>query len=155
MAMPQTSSSPIASVGAPVQHKSKTLAALLAAVLGVFGAHWWYLGRPKAWLWTLCACLLIVLIQFYPIWWDNPPFLVLIIPAAASYIEALVLALGADSQFDAKYNPLSGKVTKTRWGPVVIAIFTTLVGSAVVVFGIALIVMHVYIKMGWLDGYVF
>jgi hypothetical protein len=79
----------------------------------------------------------------------------LIIPTTAGYIEALIFALRPDEVFDAKYNPLSGQVNKTRWGPVIIAILTTLLGSTVVVFGIAVIVMHVYIAMGWLDGYVF
>nr|WP_026068214.1 NINE protein [Pusillimonas noertemannii] len=138
----------------PARHRSKVIVALLAAVLGVFGAHWWYLGRPRAWMVTLASCVLIVLAQFYPVWWDNPPFLLLIVPVTAGFIEALVFSLKPDAWFDARYNAGSGKTTRTGWGPVLIAIFTTLLGSSVMLFGIALIVMHVYKALGWLDGYV-
>lgn len=135
-------------------HRSKVIVALLAAILGVFGAHWWYLGRPRAWMVTLASCLMIVLAQFYPVWWDNPPFLLLIVPVTAGFIEALVFSLKPDAWFDERYNAGSGRTTRTGWGPVLIAIFTTLVGSSVLLFGIALIVMHVYKALGWLDGYV-
>lgn len=146
-----------ATMAAPghARHKSKTIAALLAAVLGVFGAHWWYLGRRKAWVLTITTCVLFALSNFYPVWWDSPPFLILIIPLTAGYIEALIFALRPDEVFDAKYNPLSGRVNTTGWGPVIVAILTTLLGGTVMVFGIAVIVMHVYVAMGWLDGYVF
>lgn len=136
------------------RHRSKLIVALLAAVLGAFGAHWWYLGRPKAWLVTLTTCALIVLAQLYPVWWDNPPFLLLIIPVTAGFIEALVFSLKSDEWFDARYNLGSGRRTETGWGPVIIAILTTLFGSSVVLFGIALIVIHAYKALGWLDGYV-
>ncbi|HUH88016.1 MAG TPA: NINE protein [Pusillimonas sp.] len=138
----------------PTSHRSKVIVALLSALLGVFGAHWWYLGRRWAWLVTLTSCVLIVLAQLYPVWWDNPPFLLLIIPVTAGFIEALVFSLKPDAWFDARYNAGSGRTTRTGWAPVLIAIFTTLLGSSVSLFGIALIVMHVYKALGWLDGYV-
>ena len=136
------------------RHRSKVIVALLAAILGVFGAHWWYLGRPRAWMVTATSCLLIVLTQFYPVWWDSPPFFLLIVPITAGFIESLIFSLKTDAWFDARYNLGSGRTTRTGWGPVLVAIFSTLVGSSVLLFGIALIVMHVYRAMGWLDGYV-
>src|SRR5690606_23297011 len=136
------------------RHRSKIIVALLAAVLGVFGAHWWYLGRRFAWLVTLVPVLLLASAWFYPVWWDSPPFLLLIIPITAGFIESLVFALKPDEWFDARYNPGSERTTRTGWGPVIIAIFSTLAGSSVLLFGIALIVMHVYRALGWLDGYV-
>jgi len=138
----------------PVAHRSKSMAALAAAVLGGFGAHWWYLGRRGAWAVTTASCLLIVLAQLYPVWWDSPPFLLLIIPITAGFIESLVISLKSDAWFDARYNPGSTQATATGWGPVIIAIAVTAIGSAVVLFGIALTVMHVYTALGWLDGYV-
>jgi len=66
----------------------------------------------------------------------------------------LVFALKTDAWFDARYNANSGRSTRTGWAPVLIAIFSTLVGSSVLLFGIALIVIHVYRALGWLDGYV-
>lgn len=140
--------------GAGARHRSKIIAALLAAVLGVFGAHWWYLGRRRAWMVTAACCLLAALAALYPVWWDSPPFLLLVIPATAGFIESLIFALRPDEVFDARYNPASGRRTRTGWGPVLIAIGVTLLGSSVLVFGIAMAVMHVYVAMGWLDGYV-
>jgi hypothetical protein len=139
----------------PVRHRSKAAAAWLACLLGVFGAHWWYVGRPKAWMFTAFSVSMLVLAQFYPVWWDNPAFLILIIPVTEGYIEALVFALKPDEWFDARYNPNSGLVNRTGWNAVLAAIATTFFGGTVLVFGIALIVMHVYTAMGWLDGYVF
>lgn len=139
----------------PASPRSKAAAAWMAALLGVFGAHWWYLGRPRAWMFTAFSVAMLVLAQFYTVWWDNPAFLILIIPLTVGYIEALVFALKPDEWFDAKYNPGFGRVNNTGWDAVLAAIATTLFGGTLFVFGIALIVMHVYTAMGWLDGYVF
>ena len=139
----------------PVAHRSKTIAAWLAFLLGVFGAHAWYMRRSWAWLWTAFTVLMLGLMLLYPVWWDCPPFLVLIVPCTAGFIEALIFALKPDDKFDAKYNAGSGKVTQTGWGPVMAAILTTFFGGTVTMIGLALIVMHVYTAMGWLDGYVF
>lgn len=138
----------------PVRHRSKVVAAWLAFLLGVVGAHWWYMGRRGAWLLTAFALAMLALTRLYPVWWDSPPFLILIVPITAGFIEALVFALMADEKFDAKYNPGSGIVTRTGWNAVIAAIVTTFVGGSVLMFGIALIVVHVYTAMGWLDGYV-
>ncbi|TEA77573.1 hypothetical protein ERE07_14370 [Allopusillimonas ginsengisoli] len=130
------------------------IAAWLASLLGLFGAHWWYLGRRGAWAVTLFGVLMLAIAHLYPVWWDNPPFLVLIIPITAGFIESLILALKPDAWFDARYNPGSGQQTQTGWNAVLAAIFATFVGAMVLMFGIALIVMHVYTALGWLDGYV-
>lgn len=139
----------------PVRHKSKVVAAWLACLFGVFGAHWWYMGRRYAWLFTGTTVVMLLLAQLYPIWWDNAPFLILIIPMTEGFIEALFFALQSDEAFDARYNVGSGQQTRTGWNAVLAAIFTTLMGGTALVFGIAVIVMHVYEAMGWLDGYVY
>ena len=142
--------------GAPNErHLSKLALAWLACLFGVFGLHWWYLGRPKAWVITLFSVSMLALAQLYPSWWENPAFLILIIPATAGFIESLIFALKPDEAFDAKYNPASGQTTRTGWGAVIAAIFTMLVGGMVVTLAIAVIVVYVYTSMGWLDGYVF
>lgn len=138
----------------PVPHRSKVTAAWLACLLGVFGAHWWYIGRRGAWMVTAFSVLMLVLTQFYPVWWDNPAFLVLIVPICDGFIEALIFALRPDEKFDAKYNPGSAIATRTGWNAVIAAIVTTFVGGIITMFGIALIVVHVYTAMGWFDGYV-
>ncbi len=146
----QTGPEPL--TGEPAPHRSKFAVAVLAALLGVVGGHWWYLGRRWAWLVTAVSCVLIVLAARAPVWWDSPPFLLLFIPLTEGFVESLIFSLKPDEKFDARYNPGSGRRTATRWGPVVVAILVTLVGSAIVIFGISLTIMHVYIAMGWLDG---
>jgi len=139
---------------APARHISKVTAAWLASLFGVLGAHWWYLGRRHAWLVTLFSILMLAASRLYPVWWDSPPFFLLLIPATDGFIEALVFALKPDDQFDARYNPGSRCATRTGWNAVLAAIFTTLFGGFVLVWGIAAIVIYVYTALGWLDGYV-
>lgn len=138
----------------PVAHRNKVVVAWLASLFGLFSLHWWYLRRRHAWLMTTFSVVMLVLAQFYPVWWDNPPFLLLLLPVTAGIIEALVFALTPDEKFDARYNPDSPAQTKTGWDAVIAAIVTTFLGGTVVVFGIAMVVMHVYKALGWLDDYV-
>lgn len=137
-----------------VRHRNKVTAAWLASLLGVFGAHWWYMGRRHAWMVTVFSVLMLVLAQFFPVWWSNPAFLLLLIPATDGVIESLVFALMDDKKYDARYNPGSSVVTRTGWGAVIAAIVSTLLGGTVIVFGIAVTVIYVYTTMGWLDGHV-
>lgn len=138
----------------PAPHRNKVVVAWLASLFGVFSLHWWYLGRRHAWLMTTFSVVMLVLAQFYPVWWDNPPFLLLLIPISAGIIEGLIFALTTDEKFDERYNPQSGIHTKTGWDAVIAAIVTTFLGGTVIVFGIAMVVVHVYTAMGWLDDYV-
>lgn len=139
---------------AAVHHRSKVTAAWLACLFGVLGAHWWYMGRRYAWVVTLFSLSLLTLAFFSAVWWNNPAFLLLIIPTADGVIEAVVFALMDDKKFDARYNPRSSQATRTGWHAVLVAIFSTLMGGTVLIFGIALIVIHVYTSMGWLEGHV-
>ena len=136
------------------RHRSKVIVALLAAVLGVLSVHWWYLGRRYAWLASLAACAFMVWAAMAPVWWDTPAFFVLAIPITAGFIESLIFSLKPDTWFDARYNAGSSRQTHTGWGPVLIAIFSTVAGSAILLFMLSLVVLHVYKAMGWLDGYV-
>jgi hypothetical protein len=149
---PQSSPAMAVATRAPAAHRSKTTVAWLACLLGMFGAHWWYLGRRGAWVFTVYSCVMLALTRLYPVWWDNPAFLLLLLPITEGYIEALVFAVKPDEKFDRLYNPESGVATHTRWGPIFAAIVTLILTGTVVVFGIALTVMYVYIAMGWLDG---
>jgi len=137
----------------PTPHRSKTLAAWLAFLFGIFGAQGWYLGRRRSWCVTAFSTVCLLLAQFYPSWWDNPAFLLLIVPILAGCIESLVLALKPDAWFDTRYNAGSDQKTQTGWDAVIVAGLTTLLGGATLMFWIAMVVMHVYESMGWLEGY--
>src|SRR3546814_8288948 len=100
------------------RHISKVTVAWLACLFGVFGGHWWYLGRRYAWAVTLFSVAMCGLSRFYPSWWENPPVFLLLIPAVDGFIEALVFALKPDDQFDKRYNPDSGRTTRTGWNAV-------------------------------------
>jgi len=134
--------------------RSKVAVGLLALFLGWLGAHWWYLGRRRAWMVTLGACLAVAVAQFFEVWWDNPVFYLLLIPAVDGYIEAAVLTLMDDAKFDARYNAGQARRTRSGWGAVLVACFSLLLGTIVTLVGIATVVLYVFQRMGWLDGYV-
>ena len=91
--------------------KNKTLATLLAAVGGTFGAHRFYLDgarRPLPWLY-LAFC------------WT-------LIPTFAGFIEALRFALMPDERWDARWNANSGRTSASGWPPIALAVLTLLGG---------------------------
>ena len=133
--------------------RSKVTVGLLAALLGWAGAHWWYLGRRHAWLVTAYAALMVFFSSRATIWWENPAFFLLYIPAIDGLIEAVVLCLMSDARFDARYNPGLVRQTPSGWGPVLVASFTLLVGAVALRFGLAMIVIYVWTQLGWLDGF--
>ncbi len=126
-------------VTAPEPFRHKTVAALLAFFLGWAGAHWWYLGRPRAWL-PLIFTLLIVTVAllrpspFYSQLW----YYLVLIPLVAGFVEALVLSLMPDAKFDARYNPGQVRQSQNGWGAVLIAI-----GS--LFFGMTILMGHVVV----------
>jgi len=132
--------------------KSKVLAGLLAFYGGWFGAHWYYLGRPRPWLLTLLAVMMIGIAVQSPVWWDSPALFVVFIPAVAGFIEALVLCLMPDDKFDARYNPGYQRARHTGWGPVLVAISGLLLGTILTLFGLAHVILHIWTRLGWLDG---
>lgn len=137
---------------APAVLKSKVLAGLLAFYGGWFGAHWYYLGRPRPWLLTLLALVMIAIALQSPVWWDSPALFVVFIPAVAGFIESLVLCLRSDEKFDARYNPGYRRVKHTGWGPVLVAISGLLLGTVLTLFGIAHVILHIWQRLGWLEG---
>ena len=150
------SSSTPASVVQPAsgaKFRSKVTVGLLAALLGWAGAHWWYLGRRRAWLVTAYAAVMALLSSRAAVWWENPAFFLLFIPALDGLIEAIVLCLMSDARFDARYNPGLVRETPSGWGPVLVAAFTLLIGTVALMFGIAMIVLYIWTQLGWLEGF--
>ncbi|MVW73503.1 MULTISPECIES: TM2 domain-containing protein [unclassified Bordetella] len=148
-----TSATTLASQSAD-RRRNKVVLGLLACFLGWLGAHWWYLGRRYAWLVTLASvCCLVAATQF-PVWFDNPAFFLVFIPMVDGFIEGVVFSLMSDEKFDRLYHPGQGRVTRTGWGPVLVALFGTLIGSIATIFAIAMVVVYTWTALGWLDGYV-
>ena len=134
------------STSAPAaRFRNKTTVGLLAALFGCVGAHWWYLGRRQAWLVSATGTALI--------WYENPAFFLLFIPILDGFIEAIVLCLMSDVRFDGFYNPGLVREHPSGWGAILIAIFTLLIGTVALMFGIAMIVIYVWTALGWLEGF--
>lgn len=132
--------------------RSKVVAGLLSFYGGWFGAQWFYLGRRYAWLFPLLVVAMLAISSQAEVWWDTPPFFVLFVPAIAGFIEAIVLCLMSDARFDARYNPGFVRDKPTGWGPVLVAITGLLIGTVLMLFAIAHVVLHIWTRLGWLDG---
>ena len=135
--------------------RSRTVAALLSLLLGLVGAQWWYLRRPMAWCIGLFSVVCLMLASREPVWYDTPAFFLACMPVIAGIIEAAVLALMPNATFDRRYNPALEPATRTRLPDVLIALASVLAGGVVGMSVLAMIVMHVFVRMGWLDGLVY
>ncbi len=133
--------------------RHKTTVGLLAALFGCVGAHWWYLGRRHAWMVSVLGVTLMIASAFADIWYENPAFFLLFIPILDGFIEAIVLCLMSDAKFDGFYNAGLVRERPSGWGAVLIAIFTLLIGTVALMFGVAMIVIYVWTALGWLDGF--
>jgi TM2 domain-containing membrane protein YozV len=99
-------------------HKNKTLATLLAAILGGFGTHRFYLyGRKDKWAWLH----------------------ILLFPLAvyAGFIEALMIGLTPDEKWDASHNPHSGKQSHSGWPLILLLVLTMGLGATAVIATLA------------------
>jgi TM2 domain-containing membrane protein YozV len=119
------------------RHKNKTLATLLALVLGGLGVHRFYMksSTDRLGLAHLCSVPLAGLVYGIGrgpnIFWVLLPLLV---SWCVGFIEALVIGLTPDEKWDAAHNPGSGKQSDTGW-PVVLLLVATMVIGATVVIG--------------------
>jgi hypothetical protein len=121
-------------------HKNKTLATLLAFLLGAVGAHRLYLrgSRDKwAWLHLLSIPASALLIARMP--QADPYFklLPLIASALAGFLEALVLGLTPDEKWDASFNAGSGRRSSSTWPLALILVLTLMVGAGALIATIA------------------
>jgi TM2 domain-containing membrane protein YozV len=120
-------------------HKNKTVATLLALLLGGFGIHRFYLkpGADRIGLLHLC-CLPVTGILYGAV---KPHPFYIVLPLLVSYIvgfvEALVIGLTPDEKWDAQYNPHSGQQTHSNWVLVLLLVITMLVATTVLIGTIA------------------
>lgn len=119
-----------------MRHKNKTFATLLALCLGGIGLHRFYLcGLRDSWGWLhvtslpLCGILL-------SIWPDLPALFAfgpLVASALIAMIEALVIGLTPDEQWDSRMNASSGKQSNSQWPLAVLLVLTTGVGAVALI----------------------
>lgn len=120
-------------------HKNKTVATLLALLLGGFGIHRFYLkpGADRIGLLHLC-CLPVTGILYGAV---KPHPFYIVLPLLVSYIvgfvEALVIGLTPDEKCDAQYNAHSGQQTRSNWMLVLLLVITMLVATTVLIGTIA------------------
>jgi TM2 domain-containing membrane protein YozV len=100
------------------RHKNKTLAALLASLLGGFGAHRFYLhGKKDFWAW--------VHVLGFPI------------SIFAGFIGALTIGLTPDEKWDAQHNANSGRQSDSGWTVIILVILTFGLGGTLLIACIA------------------
>lgn len=120
-------------------HKNKTVATLLALLLGGFGIHRFYLKPGADRIGLLHLCCLPVMGILYGAVKPHPFYMVL--PLLVSYIvgfvEALVIGLTPDEKWDARYNAQSGRQSRSNWVLVLLLVVTMLVATTVLIGTIA------------------
>lgn len=131
MSTTQPSSYASARPGPGFRHK--TVAGLLAFVLGWAGAHWWYVGRRRAWLPPAftAAVLIAAWLRPAPLPAQLLYYLVLV-PVVAGFVEALIFCLMSDERFDARYNAGHGRRSANGWAPVLLAMAVLLIGMSII-----------------------
>ena len=116
-------------------HKNKTLATLLALLLGGLGAHRFYLKGGTDRLGVLHLCALPITGILYAAVKPHPFYIILplLVSFIAGFIEALVIGLTPDEKWDAKHNAGSGRQSQSNWVLVLLLVVTMLVGAIVLI----------------------
>ena len=124
--------------------RRKSIAALLAFLLGAFGAHRIYLRRPRWWLPLAVTALTLPLLVGVRNWYQTPAFFALMVPVVAGFIEAQVIALMPDEKFDARFNAATERRNSSGWDAVLVAIATLMIGATVLMTTIVLLFQTIF-----------
>jgi hypothetical protein len=124
----------------PSPCKNKTLATLIALILGMLGAHRFYLnGITDRWGWLHVASLpaSAALLSVRPEW----PLLFFAAPLVLSMliasIETFVIGLMPDDKWDERYNPQTDTPTDTRWPVPLMMVLNLFYGATLLLIVIA------------------
>ena len=120
-------------------HKNKTVATLLAALLGGIGGHRFYLKGALDRIGLLHVCALPVVGILYGAVKPHPFYIALplLVSYSAAHIEALVLGLMPDDQWDARYNRGSGQASASNWTLPLVLVLTLMAGAILLIGTIA------------------
>jgi hypothetical protein len=121
-------------------HKNKTVATLLASLLGALGIHRFYLhGLPDRWGWLHVASLPLSVLGSVSA--DGAPWLFtampLVLSMLAGLLEALVIGLTPDDKWDARHNHDSGQQSHSKWPLALLLVLTTGFGATALIAVIA------------------
>jgi len=116
-------------------HKNKTVATLLALLLGGFGAHRFYLKGGADRLGLLHLCALPITGILYGAVKPHPFYVILplLVSFIAGFIEALAIGLTPDDKWDAKHNTASGRQSRSSWTLPLLLVITMLTGAIVLI----------------------
>lgn len=124
----------------PSPRKNKTLATLIALILGMLGVHRFYLnGITDRWGWLHVASLPVsaALLSVRPEW----PLLFFAAPLVLSMliasIETFVIGLMPDDKWDERYNPQTDTPTDTRWPVPLMMVLNLFYGATLLLIVIA------------------
>ena len=116
-------------------HKNKTVATLLALMLGGLGAHRFYLKGGADRIGLLHLCSLPITGILYGAVKPHPFYVILplLVSCIAGFIEALVIGLTPDEKWDAQHNAGSGRQSQSNWVLPVLLVITMLTGAIVLI----------------------
>lgn len=124
----------------PSPRKNKTLATLIALILGMLGAHRFYLnGIIDRWGWLHVASLpasaaLLAVRPDWPLLFFAAP---LVLSMLVASIETFVIGLMPDEKWDERYNPRTDTPTDTRWPVPVMMVSNLFYGATLLLSVIA------------------
>lgn len=121
-------------------HKNKTIATLLALLLGSVGLHRFYLrGLWDRWGWLHAASLPISAMLVL----SNPelPLLIPTSPLVASMLlaslQTFIIGLTPDDKWDAQHNPDSGHQSDSRWPIALMMVINMFYGATLLLIVLA------------------
>jgi len=123
-----------------IQHKNKTVAALLATLGGGIGLHRFYLsGRQDKWGWLHVASVPLSLCIYFSV--PGAHLLIICLPLVLSvligFLACLVIGTTTDEQWDAKFNANSGQQSHSGWTLALLLVFSLALGAGSLIFVIA------------------
>lgn len=133
--MPGTSSDPGGSAPEPQPsnglrtHRSRPLAGLLALLAGNLGLHRLYLGSRFWWVYPMLSLPLIGWALRTVPWYRQPGFFAFSLITVIALIEGIVINLTADSNWDARHNTGSDRLSANRWAPVILAVLSLIAAA--------------------------
>lgn len=121
-------------------HKNKTFATLLAMLVGGLGIHRFYLhGLRERWGLLHLSTLPLSLLLFVSAPGMHGFFAAgpLLLSALASVLEGLAIGLTPDEKWDARFNPGSGKQSRSGWPVVILLVLGVGLGAVGLIWTIA------------------